>query len=264
MTSTIGREVDGDAQASHLVAAVQRHAVDLVGGVVCASTRADGAVPISLDSRDTRPPSSSTLTASGSAGAGDIRPAAVRQHRQVGPAADEDAADVLVATTAWASSPLHPDHQQLRQLVAGRHRGEHCCRIPQTPGSAGGIGLADDEVAGAEFGRCEEWPQPAISAVTAANTASTRGNPIRPCCHEVMPAMRPATSQWPRPRLLLGWAAMNCFVAPAAASVVVGLLLGAAAIFGVTLMVQQDTKPPLLWGDPQSSVLNRVEYGNRS
>ena len=38
---------------------------------------------------------------------------------------------------------------------------------------------------------------------------------------------------------------MNRIVAPAAASVVVGLLLGAAAIFGVTLMVQQDTKPPL-------------------
>ena len=53
-------------------------------------------------------------------------------------------------------------------------------------------------------------------------------------------------------------------IAPAAASVVVGLLLGAAAIFGITLMVQQDTKPPLPGGDPQSSVLNRVEYGNRS
>ncbi len=57
---------------------------------------------------------------------------------------------------------------------------------------------------------------------------------------------------------------MNRIVAPAAASVVVGLLLGAAAIFGVTLMVQQDTKPPLPGGDPLSSVLNRVEYGNRS
>ena len=35
-------------------------------------------------------------------------------------------------------------------------------------------------------------------------------------------------------------------------------------IFGITLMVQQDTKPPLPGGDPQSSVLNRVEYGIRS
>ena len=56
---------------------------------------------------------------------------------------------------------------------------------------------------------------------------------------------------------------MNRFVVPSAASIVVGLLLGAAAVFGVTLMVQQDTKPPLQAGDPASSVLNRVEYGNR-
>jgi hypothetical protein len=54
------------------------------------------------------------------------------------------------------------------------------------------------------------------------------------------------------------------FALPAAASIVVGLLLGAAAVFGVTLMIQQDTKPPLQAGDPGSSVLNRVEYGDRS
>ena len=57
---------------------------------------------------------------------------------------------------------------------------------------------------------------------------------------------------------------MTRFVVPAAASIVVGLLLGAAAVFGVSLLVQQDTKPPLQAGDPASSVLNRVEYGNRS
>jgi len=57
---------------------------------------------------------------------------------------------------------------------------------------------------------------------------------------------------------------MDRFIVPAAASIVVGLLLGAAAIFGVTLMVQQDTKPPLQAGDPASSVLNRVEYGDRT
>lgn len=54
------------------------------------------------------------------------------------------------------------------------------------------------------------------------------------------------------------------FLVPAAASIVVGLLLGAAAVFGVTLMVQQDSEPPLQAGDPASSVLNRVEYGDRS
>lgn len=56
---------------------------------------------------------------------------------------------------------------------------------------------------------------------------------------------------------------MTRFLVPAGASMVVGLLLGAASIFGVTLMIQQDTKPPLSAGDPASSVLNRVEYGNR-
>ena len=56
---------------------------------------------------------------------------------------------------------------------------------------------------------------------------------------------------------------MTRFVVPAAASIVVGLLLGAAGVFGVTLMVQQDTKPQIAGADPGSSVLNRVEYGNR-
>ncbi len=57
---------------------------------------------------------------------------------------------------------------------------------------------------------------------------------------------------------------MDRFLVPAGASIVVGLLLGAAAIFGTTLRRQQDTKPTLQSGDPASSVLNRVEYGNRS
>ena len=56
---------------------------------------------------------------------------------------------------------------------------------------------------------------------------------------------------------------MTRFVVPAAASTVVGLLLGAASVFGVTLMIQQDNKPPVSPGDPASSGLNRVEYGNR-
>ena len=53
------------------------------------------------------------------------------------------------------------------------------------------------------------------------------------------------------------------FALGGAVSMVIGLLLGAAAVFGVTLMVQQDTKPPLSIGDG-SSILNRVEYGDRS
>ena len=56
---------------------------------------------------------------------------------------------------------------------------------------------------------------------------------------------------------------MTRFVVPAAASTLVGLLPGAPSVFGVTLMIQQDTKPPASPADPASSVLNRVEYGNR-
>lgn len=56
---------------------------------------------------------------------------------------------------------------------------------------------------------------------------------------------------------------MTRSLVPSAASIVVGLLLGAAAVFGVTLMIEQNTKPSLSPGDPASSVLNRVEYGNR-
>ena len=94
---------------------------------VWASTRGDGWLPISAASRDTRPPSSSTLTASGSGPAEAAmsveRP--VGEHRQVGPAADHDAADVMVVDDgAGVVGAGHPDHQQLRQLVAGRHAGQ--------------------------------------------------------------------------------------------------------------------------------------------
>ena len=38
---------------------------------------------------------------------------------------------------------------------------------------------------------------------------------------------------------------MTRFVVPAAVAMVVGLLLGAAAVFGVTLMVATGTPPPV-------------------
>lgn len=57
---------------------------------------------------------------------------------------------------------------------------------------------------------------------------------------------------------------MERFVVPAAASIVVGLLLGAAAVFGGTLMVQQDTMPLIPPADKETSLLNRVEYGQRT
>lgn len=57
---------------------------------------------------------------------------------------------------------------------------------------------------------------------------------------------------------------MNRIVAPVGASVVIGLLLGAFAIFGITLLVEQNEKPHIPPGDPSSSILNRTEYGSRS
>jgi hypothetical protein len=46
------------------------------------------------------------------------------------------------------------------------------------------------------------------------------------------------------------------------ASIVAGLVLGAAAVFGVTLAVQQDARAAKPHRDP-SPVLNLVEYGDR-
>ena len=56
---------------------------------------------------------------------------------------------------------------------------------------------------------------------------------------------------------------MTRFLVPGAATIHVGLLLGAAAVLAGTLRTENQTKPSLSPGDPASSVLNRVEYGNR-
>lgn len=57
---------------------------------------------------------------------------------------------------------------------------------------------------------------------------------------------------------------MERFVVPAAASIVVGLLLGAAAVFGGTVWIQQDTMPTIPPADEKTALLNRVEYGHRT
>ncbi|PVB44693.1 DUF2613 domain-containing protein [Mycobacteroides abscessus] len=57
---------------------------------------------------------------------------------------------------------------------------------------------------------------------------------------------------------------MTRFAVPAAASVLIGLLLGAAAVFGLTLSVEQDKKPVVTGIDPSTAILNRPDYGNRS
>ena len=71
-------------------------------------------------------------------------------------------------------------------------------------------------------------------------------------------------TRWPAALVILILALAAIFDALSGNPIHAILLLGAAAIFGVTLMVQQDNKPPLQAGDPASSVLNRVEYGDRT
>ena len=102
--------------------------------------RGDGCSPMMGASRDTRPPSSSTLTASGSGPveAAIVGQGAVLQHRQVGPAADHDAADVVVGRDgAGVLGAGHADHQELCELVAGGQ------------GVDDGFGLADSGGTGA-------------------------------------------------------------------------------------------------------------------
>jgi hypothetical protein len=97
------------------------------GVFVCASTRGDGCFPIRLDSRDTRPPSSSVLMASGSgpADATTLASGAPIIDRSV-QLPDHDAADVVrVDDGLGVRRVLHADHQQLRQLVPRRHLGQH-------------------------------------------------------------------------------------------------------------------------------------------
>ena len=128
------REVDRDAQSAHRLAACKRDAYTSSGVSRRASTRGDGCTPISDDSRDTRPPSSSTPTASGSVRGGRWSAHRLTEHRQVGPAADEDAADVIVGHhRAGVSGAGHTDHQQLRQLVARRHA-RQAARLPSAAG----------------------------------------------------------------------------------------------------------------------------------
>jgi Protein of unknown function (DUF2613) len=56
---------------------------------------------------------------------------------------------------------------------------------------------------------------------------------------------------------------MRGFLLPAAASVMAGLLLGAAAIVCITLLAQGVTEPTLVPANKESSVSSRVDYGDR-
>jgi hypothetical protein len=135
-------------------------------------------------------------------------------------------------------------------------------------GPDSGVTLADSAaLTSAEDGaaaRSAGAEQAVNSIGTTAHAARVRWEnrlvTIRTCFHDLGPSQTEAASVGVSHARFTG---MTRFVVPAAASVVVGLLLGAASVFGATLMIQQDTKPAIQPGDPASSVLNRVEYGNR-
>jgi hypothetical protein len=135
-------------------------------------------------------------------------------------------------------------------------------------GPDSGVTVADSApVTSAEDGaaaRSAGAEQAAKTNGTAAHIATVRRESklvtIRTCCHDPGSSQTEVASTGVSHARFTG---MTRFVVPAAASVVVGLLLGAASVFGATLMIQQDTKPAIQPGDPASSVLNRVEYGNR-
>jgi hypothetical protein len=56
---------------------------------------------------------------------------------------------------------------------------------------------------------------------------------------------------------------MHRFVLPAVVSVLAGLLIGAAAVFAITLVAQRDNEPTPRQDYEQVSVSNQVEYGDR-
>ncbi|MGC0365835.1 hypothetical protein ABH922_003819 [Rhodococcus sp. 27YEA15] len=54
------------------------------------------------------------------------------------------------------------------------------------------------------------------------------------------------------------------FLVPGVASAVIGAVLGAGVIFGVTAAASDNTRPDIdRSGNANSSVLNQVEYGSR-
>ncbi|PBI96616.1 hypothetical protein BKP42_38590 [Rhodococcus erythropolis] len=57
---------------------------------------------------------------------------------------------------------------------------------------------------------------------------------------------------------------MTKFLVPGVASAVIGAVLGAGVIFGVTSAASDNTRPEIdRSGNADSSVLNQVEYGSR-
>jgi hypothetical protein len=59
------------------------------------------------------------------------------------------------------------------------------------------------------------------------------------------------------------WSAAMKFAVPGVSSAVAGAVLGAIAVFVITIGVQQNSRPDIQRTDSDSSLLNNVEYGSR-
>ncbi len=136
------REVDGDAELSHRLPAREGDVVDLVGRV---AGRQYPRRRLAAD-QPGQPGHSAALLVDAhgerqrARRRGDVGQRPVGEHREVRPAADEDAAGVVaVDDRPGVCGAGDPDHEQLRQLVAGRHaRKQHfavaACRRGRTGG----------------------------------------------------------------------------------------------------------------------------------
>ena len=108
-----GREVDGDAQTAHLTAPAQRQLVDLVGGLGLRQCACRGRRPDQR--RQAGDPAALLIDADRQgqcSNVGDIGEGAIGEHRQVGPAADHDAADAVVTDHgAGVGGVADPHHE---------------------------------------------------------------------------------------------------------------------------------------------------------
>ncbi len=162
------------------------------GVMVWASTRGDGCSPIRAARRDTRPPSSSTLTASGSG------LAAAAMSASGAPIIDRSVQlPIMMPPTRWLSTTARASSAPVTPTInscASLSRTDiDASTSPQAGGAgAAGSGLSSEVLAGADdaSGFSVLVEHPSSSPLVAARTPITRGRASRAlvkamgsCCH---------------------------------------------------------------------------------
>ena len=153
------------------------------GLLVCASTRGDGWLPIRPARRDTRPPSSSTLTASGSG----LADAAMSANGA--PIIDRSVQlPIMMPPTWWlsttaraSSAPVTPTISSWASLSLGDIAAS---TSPQAGGAgAAGTGGFGEVLDGPAAGLSVAVEQASRRPVIAARTPSRRDRAMTSCCH---------------------------------------------------------------------------------